>query len=51
MLEGEGDNVKPRKRREGTILQQGDMLGEQGDHFGLNLEGKDVITSKQMSSG
>lgn len=51
MLEGEGDNTKPRKQREGMILQWGDMLREQGDNFGLNLEGKNVITGKQMSSG
>lgn len=33
------------------ILRQGDVLGEQGDNSGLNLEGKNVITGEQMSSG
>lgn len=37
--------------REGMILRQGDALGEQGDNSGLNLEGKNVITGEQMSSG
>lgn len=40
MLEVEGDSAKPRKQREGKILQPGDMFREQGDHSGLNLEGK-----------
>lgn len=51
MLEIEGDNTKPRERRGGKILQPGDVFREQGDNFGLNLEGKNVITGKQMSSG
>lgn len=51
MLEVEGDNKKPRKQRGGKILQKGDVLREQGDNFGLNLEGKNVITGEQMSSG
>lgn len=33
------------------LLQQGDGLSDQGDSFGLNLEGKNVITGEQMSSG
>ena len=33
------------------LLQQGDGLRDQGDSFGLNLEGKNVITGEQMSSG
>lgn len=37
--------------REEMILRQGDVLGEQGDNSGLNLEGKNVITGEQMSSG
>lgn len=36
---------------ERVILQQGDGLGEWGDNSGLNLEGKNVITGEQMSSG
>ena len=33
------------------ILQRGNGLGEQGDNFGPNPEGKNVLTGKQMSSG
>lgn len=33
------------------LLQQGDGLRDQGDKFGLNLEGKNVIAGEQMSSG
>lgn len=29
----------------------GSVLREQRDHFGLNLEGKNVIRGKLMSSG
>lgn len=35
----------------GVILQRGNGLGEQGDNFGPNPEGKNVLTGKQMSSG
>ena len=50
VLEGEDENVKPRKKGR-VLLQQGDGLRDQGDNFGLNLEGKNVITGEQMSSG
>lgn len=43
--------TRSQGNREGMILQRGNMLGEQGDNSGLNLEGKNVITGKQMSSG
>lgn len=43
--------TRSQGNREGMILQWGNMLGEQGDNSGLNLEGKNVITGKQMSSG
>lgn len=49
-MEGEGDNTKPRKQGRNDT-PAGDMLGEQGDNSGLNLEGKNVITGEQMSSG
>lgn len=52
MLEGGGDSAKPREeRRWGVILQQGDVLREQRDHFGLSLEGKNILRGKLMSSG
>lgn len=38
--------MKPRKQRR-YLLQQGDGLRDQGDKFGLNLEGKNVTQASR----